>query len=215
MSSGKQRSTDEPAAPSDIVFSAAVKNMQRELGSREMFERRLADGRDFGTAITADLARFIGQRDSFYLGTASAAGQPHIQHRGGPPGFLHVLGERRLGFADFAGNRQYVTLGNASENDRATIFLMDYAHRQRVKLWGRLSVSDESDLMARLSPAGYPGKPQRVLLFEVESWDVNCQQHIVPRLTEADLAPAIQKLHARIAELEAEVAALRASPPAP
>ncbi len=208
MSDGKETSTPQPAA-SDVVFSAAVKAMQTQLGSREMFERRLADGRDFGTAITADLARFIGVRDSFYLGTASAAGQPYIQHRGGPPGFLHVLSETRLAFADFAGNRQYVTLGNISENDRATMFLMDYAHKQRVKLWGRLSANDDGDLLARLSPSGYPGKPQRVLVFDVEAWDVNCQQHIVPRLTEADLAPAIQKLHARIAELESEVAALR------
>lgn len=195
-------------AASDVVFSEAVKAVQARLGSRAMFERREGQG-GFATAITDDLAGFIAQRDSFYLGTASVAGQPYIQHRGGPKGFLHVLDDRRLAFADFAGNRQYVTLGNISENDRATIFLMDYAHQRRVKLWGRLAVDDDPALLARLSPAGYQAKPQRVLVFTVAAWDVNCQQHIVQRVTAEDLAPAIQKLHARIAELEAEVAALK------
>lgn len=208
-------SSDTPAsapAASDVVFSDAVKAVQRRLGSRAMFARREAAG-GFASAITADLAGFIADRDSFYLGTASAAGQPYIQHRGGPKGFLHVLDQHRLGFADFAGNRQYVTLGNVSENDRATIFLMDYAHQRRVKLWGRLAVDDDADLLARLTPAGYPARPQRVLVFTVAAWDVNCQQHIVQRVTADDLAPAIQKLHARIAELEAEVAALKAKRP--
>ena len=198
---------------SDVVFSDAVKAVQTRLGSRAMFERREAQG-GFATAITADLAGFIAERDSFYLGTASAAGQPYIQHRGGPKGFLHVLDRHRLAFADFAGNRQYVTLGNISENDRATIFLMDYAHQRRVKLWGRLAVDDAPQLLARLSPAGYQAKPQRVLVFTVAAWDVNCQQHIVQRVTADDLAPAIRKLHERIAELEAEVAALKGETPA-
>lgn len=198
----------EARPASDVVFTEAVKAVQTRLGSRAMFERREAQG-GFATVITADLARFIADRDSFYLGTASAAGQPYIQHRGGPKGFLHVLDERRLAFADFAGNRQYVTLGNLSENDRATIFLMDYAHTARVKLWGRLAVDDDPGLLARLSPTGYKAKPQRSLVFTVTAWDANCSQHIVQRVTADDLAPAIGKLHARIAELEAEVAALK------
>jgi hypothetical protein len=195
---------------SDVIFTDAVKAVQTRLGSRAMFERRDAQG-GFGTAITAELACFIADRDSLYLGTASAAGQPYIQHRGGPKGFLRVLDDRRLGFADFAGNRQYVTLGNLSENDRATIFLMDYAHTARIKLWGRLVADEDADLLARLSPAGYKAKPQRVLVFTVAAWDANCSQHIVQRVTADDLAPAIGKLHARIAELEAEVAALKAA----
>lgn len=199
----------ERGPASDVAFSEAVKRVQRRLGSREMFERREAAG-DWPSEITDDLAGFIAERDSFYLGTASADGQPYIQHRGGPKGFLAVLDRQRLGFADFLGNRQYVTLGNISENDRAIIFLMDYATRRRVKLWGRLAASDDADLLARLAPVGYKAKPQRSLVFTLAAWDANCSQHIVQRVTAEDLAPAVGRLHDRIAELEAEVAALKA-----
>jgi predicted pyridoxine 5'-phosphate oxidase superfamily flavin-nucleotide-binding protein len=200
----------ETGTASDVAFSEAVKTVQRRLGSRAMFERREASKGGWPTTVTADLGAFIAARDSLYLGTASAAGQPYIQHRGGPRGFLKVLDPHRLGFADFAGNRQYVTLGNLSENDRAIIFLMDYAQQRRVKLWGRLAVSEDAGLLARLAPEGYKARPERALVFSVSAWDTNCSQHIVQRVTAEDLAPAIGRLHTRIAELEAEVAALKA-----
>ena len=179
---------------SDVAFSDSVKAVQRELGSREAM-RRMAATRDFGHAITANLAAFLAQRDSFYLATASADGQPYIQHRGGPAGFLQVLDEFTLAFADFAGNRQYVTLGNLRENDRVTLFVMDYAARQRIKIWGRARVmEDDVSLLARLSVAGYDGEPQRVIAVSVSAWDVNCQQHITVRHDETTIARAMQKV---------------------
>ena len=198
-----------PEKVSDVAFSPAVKAVQTRLGSRAAYARR--DQKDaWRTRIDDDLAAFIAGRDSFYLATASADGQPYIQHRGGPAGFVKVLDDRTLAFADFAGNQQYITIGNASENDKAFIFFMDYANRRRVKLWGRLSVlADDPALLERLAPAAGEGIPQRAILFQVELWDINCPQHITPRFTEADLAAPIGRLHARIAELEAEIAAIR------
>lgn len=159
--------------------------------------------------MTPDLAAFLAQRDSFYLATASAEGPPYIQHRGGPKGFLKALDERTLGFADFDGNRLYISAGNLSENDRAQIFLMDYANRQRIKIWGRARVvEDDPALLAKLADPGYEGRPERAILFEIAAWDVNCPQRITRRYTEAEVATAVEKLTARIAELEDEVARL-------
>ncbi len=194
---------------SDVAFTPAVKAMQEKLGSRVGYARMEKKG-GWKTSVTADLAGFLAQRDSVYLATASAEGQPYIQHRGGPKGFLKVIDERTLGFADFGGNRQYISLGNLSENDRAQLFLIDYANRRRVKVWGRARViEDDPFLLERLADPGYPGKPERAILFTVEAWDVNCPQHITPRFTEEDLAPGLGKLKARIQELEAEVARLK------
>ena len=168
---------------SDIAFSPAVKAAQRARGSRAGYEKASAR-RDWPAEITDELAAFIAARDSFYLGTASAAGQPYVQHRGGPRGFLHVLDERRLAFADYAGNRQYISLGNLSENPRAFLFLMDYPNRRRVKLWGRAEfVEGDPALLARLADPEYSATPERVLVFHVEAWDINCRQHITPRYT--------------------------------
>lgn len=200
---------------SDIAFTPAVKRIQERLGSRKKFLRMEQMG-GWRTVVTEDLATFIAERDSFYLATATADGQPYIQHRGGPKGFLKVVDERTLAIADFKGNQQYLSLGNLSENDKAFIFLMDYAHQRRVKLWGRARfVEDDADLLAKLADESYQGIPQRVLLFSLEAWDINCPQHITPRFTEDDIAVAVARMQApqrqRITELEAEIATLRAA----
>jgi predicted pyridoxine 5'-phosphate oxidase superfamily flavin-nucleotide-binding protein len=159
---------------------------------------------------TTQLAEFIAAMDSCYLATANAAGQPYIQHRGGPPGFLKVLDESTLGFADFSGNRQYITTGNLSENPRAFLFLMDYVRLRRIKLWGTARVvTNDPALVLRLFPEGYEAKPEQAILFTLEAWDVNCPQHIPQMLPAADVAVTFQRLNQRIAELEAENAALR------
>ncbi len=194
---------------SDIAFTPAVKALQERNGSRAGYAR-MAEKKDWHDTVTPDLAAFLAERDSFYLATASAEGRPYIQHRGGPKGFLKALDDKRLAFADFGGNRQYISAGNLSENDQAAIFLMDYPNRRRLKLWGRARVvEDDPELLARLVEPGYKAKPERAFLFEVEAWDVNCPQHITPRYSEAEIAPALAKLQARIAELEAEVKRLR------
>ena len=172
---------------SDVAFTPAVKAIQERLGSRRGYARS-EQGRGWNRTITEDLAGFIAERDSFYLGTASADGQPYIQHRGGKPGFLKVLDERTLGFADFRGNRQYLSMGNLSENDRCCLFLMDYPNRRRVKIWGRAEfVEQDADLLARLVDTDYEGQPERALVFHVEAWDVNCPQHITPRYTREEI----------------------------
>ena len=155
------------------------------------------------------MGKLVAAQDSFFLATASAEGQPYMQHRGGPPGFLHALDERTLVFADFAGNRHYISLGNLSENDRAFIFLMDWPSSTRVKFWGRLSVLEDPALLARLSRPDYPGRPERVLRFAIEALDVNCRQHITRRYSEQDVARATDGLRRHIAELETELARLR------
>lgn len=192
--------------PDDVMFSPAVKAEQARLGSRAMFE-----GREWKTEITDDLRQFLGVIDTFFFATASVDGRPYIQHRGGPPGFLKVIGSRTLAFADFAGNRQYITLGHLKENDRAHIFILHFATQQRVKLWGRARVvENDLELMERLVDPAYRARPQRAVVFTLEAWDVNCTQHIVPRYSEGEIAPGINKLVARIEALEAEVARLRA-----
>ena len=200
---------------SDIAFTPAVKAIQETRGSRKQYARMEERG-GWQTAVTPDLAGFLSGVRSFYLATASADGQPYIQHRGGPPGFLRVLDARTLGFADFKGNRQYITTGNLSENPKAYIFLMDYAHRRRVKIWGRARVvENDPALLARLWPEGYQARDEQAILFEVEAWDTNCPQHIPQMFHAEDVAGTIVKFQERIKELEAEVAALKGAPPAP
>jgi predicted pyridoxine 5'-phosphate oxidase superfamily flavin-nucleotide-binding protein len=169
----------------------------------------MEQGRGWQTTIDDELADFIGAQVSFFLATASAAGQPYIQHRGGPPGFLRVLDERTLAFADYHGNRQYISLGNLSENPRVHLFLIDYAHRRRIKIWGTARVvDDDPELLATLMPAGYDARPAQAIVIQVEAWDANCPQHIPQRLEARDVAEALQRRDARIAQLEA---ALRAA----
>ncbi len=197
---------------SDIAFTPAVKAIQERKGSRRGYAR-MEEKAGWQNTVTDDLAHFIGERDSFYLATANADGQPYIQHRGGQPGFLKVIDEKTLAFADFKGNRQYITAGNLSGNDKAYIFLMDYPNRRRIKIWGRARVEDDAGLMARLADADYVGVPEQAIVFEIEAWDVNCPQHITPRFTEAEIADhvaelvaqAAEPLNRRIAELEAEI----------
>jgi len=192
--------------PDDVMFSPSVKAEQTRLGSRAMFE-----GREWKTEITDDLRQFLGVIDTFFFATASADGRPYIQHRGGPPGFLKTIGSHTLAFADFAGNRQYITLGHLKENDRAHIFVLHFATQQRVKLWGRARVvENDLELMERLVDPAYKARPQRAVVFTLEAWDINCTQHIVPRYSEAEIAPGINKLVARIKELEEEVERLKA-----
>jgi uncharacterized protein len=188
---------------SNVAFSDTVKRIQTERGSRSSYARREVTGGAFRTGISPEIAGFIAERDSAYLATANAAGQPYMQHRGGPPGFIHVLDEHTLAFADYAGNKQYITTGNLAENDRAFLFLMDYANRDRLKFWGRARiVTNDDELIARLTPAGYNAKVEQALIFDVEAWDMNCDQHI-PRLIHAsDAEREIARLRARITELE-------------
>ncbi|MHC4952875.1 MAG: pyridoxamine 5'-phosphate oxidase family protein [Planctomycetota bacterium] len=168
---------------SDLAFSPAVKSVQERLGSRSTYAR-VADHVGWHPRITPEFAAFIEQRDSFYLGTAAENGQPYIQHRGGPRGFLKVLDDTRLAFADYAGNRQYISMGNLAENDRAFLFLMDYPTRRRIKVWGRAEViEDDEELLARVRDPDYGAEPQRVFVFHVETWDRNCPQHIPQRYT--------------------------------
>lgn len=198
-----------PAFPSDVAFTPAVKSIQTRKGSRTNYARMEAGG-SWETTVTPELSAFLAELDMFYLGTANADGQPYIQYRGGSPGFLKTLDEKTLGFADFGGNRQYITLGNLSENPKAFLFLMDYARSRRVKLWGRARVvEDDPSLLARLHDPSYPGKVERAILFEIEAWDVNCPQHIHKRFSQRQVAPLFEQLQGRIAELEAEVQRLK------
>ncbi len=194
---------------SDVAFTDAVKGIQSAKGSRNGYARMEAGG-GWQTKVTEELAEFLAERDMFYLGTANGQGQPYIQYRGGPPGFLKVMDEETLGFADFGGNKQYITLGNLSENPKAFIFLMDYANSQRIKLWGTAKVVEgDAGLLASLADAGYPGKVERAIVFKIEAWDVNCPQHIHKRFSEREVGTVIRKLEGRIAELERELAEVK------
>ena len=189
---------------SDVAFSPSVKEAQRLRGSRQGYETMAKKG-DWSDVVNDDLRAFIAERDSFYLATANNEGQPYIQHRGGPKGFLRVLDERTLAFADYSGNRQFISVGNLAENELVNIFLMDYANRQRVKIWGRVQVvEDDAGLLARVSPDGYAARPERVFLITITAWDVNCPQHIVPRYDDETVRQVTGKLATRVAELEAE-----------
>jgi predicted pyridoxine 5'-phosphate oxidase superfamily flavin-nucleotide-binding protein len=194
---------------SDIAFTPTVKAIQSARGSREAYARMEARG-GFRTKIDTNLAEFLTQVDTAYLATASADGQPYAQHRGGPKGFIRIIDEHTIGFADFAGNRQYISAGNLAENDRAFLFLMDYAHRRRIKLWGRArTVAGDAALLSRLMPEGYQARPEQAILFTVEAWDANCPQHIPQKFDGAEVAAAIERLQERIAALEADNASLR------
>jgi uncharacterized protein len=197
------------AIPSDVAFTDAVKAVQARKGSRKAYAR-MEQGAGWETTVTDELAAFIAAQDSFYLATANAEGQPYIQHRGGPKGFLRVLDARTLGFADFSGNRQYISLGNLAENPKVHVFLMDYAHRRRVKLWGEAEViEDDPALLARLAPEGYAARPERSIVMHLAAWDANCPQHIPMKLDAADVAAAIAARDERIAALEAQLRAVQ------
>ena len=196
---------------SDIAFTPSVKVAQERRGSRAAYARLEAKG-GWATTIDANLADLIPSMRSFYLATASKDGQPYVQHRGGPPGFLRVIDERSLAFADFSGNRQYITTGNLAENPRAMIFLMDYRHRRRVKIWGRARVvENDPELIGRLITEGYKARPEAAILFTVDAWDVNCPQHIPQMLFAEEVAATVGALKDRIEALEGENARLRAT----
>jgi len=198
---------------SDVAFTDTVKAIQSRKGSRPAYARMEAGG-SWSQVITPELKDEIEAQTSVFLATANQEGQPYIQHRGGPAGFLRVLDERTIGFADFAGNRQYITQGNLSENPKAHLFLIDYAHRRRIKVWGVARVVEGDDgLLRRLMPSGYAARPEQVVLFTVTAWDVNCPQHIPMRLEAAEVQAALDARDQRITALEAEVAQLRAMAP--
>ena len=201
--------SDSSVYSSDIAFTPTVKLIQERKGSRQNYGRMEERG-GWQTRITADLAGFIEAQVSVFLATTNADGQPYIQHRGGPPGFLRVLDDRTIGFADFAGNRQYITQGNLSDNPKAHLFLIDYTSKQRVKIWGEARVVEgDAELIAKLMPEDYKARPEQVILFTVSAWDANCKQHIPQRFEAADVERLIAEANKRIAALEAEVKQLR------
>jgi predicted pyridoxine 5'-phosphate oxidase superfamily flavin-nucleotide-binding protein len=194
---------------SDVAFTPSVKTIQARRASRKAYAHREEAGA-WPTRITPELAEFIAAQTSVFLGTANTEGQPYIQHRGGPPGFLRVLDEKTIGFADFAGNRQYITLGNLGDNPKAYLFLIDYMHRRRIKIWGEARVVEgDAELVSKLMPEGYKARPEQGILFTVAAWDSNCAQHIPQRFEAADVAAALMQRDERIAALEAEVKSLR------
>ncbi len=197
---------------SNIAFTPTVKAAQEKRGSRASYARMEKQGNrgPWQDTVTPELTEFIAERDSLYLGTANADGQPYIQHRGGPKGFLKVLDEHTLALADYTGNAQYISLGNLRENNKAFIFLMDYPNQHRVKIWGTAEfVEDNPDLLAKAADPDYTARPERVLVFHVKAWSPNCNQHITPRFTLVEMAPTIQELQQRIAELVEQNANLR------
>jgi len=194
---------------SDVAFTPSVKAIQSRKGSRPAYARMESNG-GWATTITADLADFIARQTSVFLATSNTAGQPYIQHRGGPAGFLQVLDDHTLAFADFKGNRQFITSGNLAENPKAHLLLMDYENRQRVKLWGTARViEDDPSLLERLMPPNYKAKGEQVILFHVETWDANCPQHIPQRFDASAVAHALDERNKRIVELEAEIDRLK------
>ncbi len=194
---------------SDIAFTPTVKAIQSRKGSRRAYANQEEAG-GWRTTIDDDLKGFIEAQTSVFLATANAGGQPYIQHRGGPPGFLRVVDGHTLGFVDFAGNRQFITSGNLADNPKAYLFLIDYTRRQRIKIWGTARVMEgDADLTARLMPGDYKARAEQVILFTVAAWDANCPQHIPQRFEAADVAKALAARDDRIAALEAELARLR------
>jgi len=195
---------------SDVAFTPTVKAIQSRKGSRLSYER-MEQGGSWSSEISPELAGFIAVQTSVFLATANAEGQPYIQHRGGPAGFLRVLDEKTIGFADYSGNRQYISSGNLTENPRAHLFLIDYAQKRRIKIWGEAKMIEGDDaLLAKLMPEGYRARPEQVFLFTVTAWDANCPQHIPQRFEASDVAAALKERDDKIAALEAEVARLRA-----
>ena len=191
---------------SDIAFTDKVKEIQKQHGSRNTYAH-MEQGSGWQDTVTKQLADFIAERDSFYMATVSGDGQPYIQHRGGPKGFLKVIDEHTLGFADFKGNRQYISYGNLEENNKVCLFFMDYPNRTRIKLWGTAQVvDDDPDLLERIQDPEYPGRVERAILFSIEAWDVNCPQHIHKRFPQAVVAPIIEKLQGQVQDLQAKLA---------
>jgi predicted pyridoxine 5'-phosphate oxidase superfamily flavin-nucleotide-binding protein len=188
---------------SDVAFTATVKGIQTERGSRRSYERMERSMGGFPREISPELAGYIAERDSAYLATANAAGQPYVQHRGGPAGFIKVLDPRTLAFADFTGNRQYITTGNLAENERAFLFLMNYADGERIKIWGRARVvTNDAVLFERLADPTYRARVEQAIVFDVEAWNANCPQHI-PRLVHVEkVEAAVSALRSRNAYLE-------------
>jgi len=204
--------SDTHSYSSDVAFTPAVKAIQTRKGSRDPYAHVEQRGGS-RTEIDENLAAFLAETNSLFFATASADGQPYIQHRGGPKGFVKVLDKNTLAFADYSGNRQYITQGNLSENPKANIFVMDYAHRRRVKIWGEARVVDDDPaLMKSLMPKGYKARPEQVIVFKISAWDTNCPQHIPQKFDAADVAAALAARDARIAELEAELATLKGKP---
>lgn len=194
---------------SDVVFTPAARRAQAERGSAQHYAKRTVEG--FPDRITPELAKFLAEQDTVFLATVSADGAPYIQHRGGPKGFIKVIDERTLGFADYRGNRQYITLSNLEGNDRAYLFVLDFARKQRIKIWGHARVvENDPALIERLFDAGYKARPERAILFTIEAWDSNCSSHITARFTETEILEAMSILRDRITALEAENAGLRA-----
>ncbi|MGD9509394.1 MAG: pyridoxamine 5'-phosphate oxidase family protein [Geminicoccaceae bacterium] len=192
----------------DIAFTDRVKALQKVQGSRTAYSR-LEGGEVHHNRLGVAEAAFLAERDSFYMATVSETGWPYVQHRGGPPGFIKVLDERTLGFADFRGNQQFVSVGNLVGDDRVALILVDYPRRRRLKILGHarvVTVHDDPDLVRRFELDTYPAKIERALVITVDAFDWNCPQHITPRFTEAEIAAAVAPLRARIAELEAELA---------
>ena len=195
--------------PSDVAFTEQVKAVQARKGSRRAYSR-MEEGGSWQTRITPDLTDLIAAQISVFLATANAGGQPYIQHRGGPPGFLRVIDEKTIGFADFAGNRQYITQGNLDENPKAHLFLIDYENRRRIKIWGEARIVEgDAALIAQLMPGDYKARPEQALLFTVAAWDANCPQHIPQRFEAADVAAVLAERDARISALEAELAVFK------
>ena len=197
------------ATNTEVVFTPAAQRAMTSRGSVHGYTKKIAAG--FPERVTPDLAGFIAELDTAFFATVSAQGAPYIQHRGGPKGFIKVLDDKTLGFADYAGNRQYITLSNLEGNDKAFLFLLDFANRQRIKVWGRARVvENDPKLMEKLVDPGYRARPERAILFTIEAWDVNCSQHITERYTQNEVAVAVSGLRDRIAALEVENAELRA-----
>jgi predicted pyridoxine 5'-phosphate oxidase superfamily flavin-nucleotide-binding protein len=204
-----QADQEAPMRPSsDIAFSDRVKQIQAERGSRAAYARQEQKGGS-PTTVTSELASLLAETRSFYIATSGPDGQPYIQHRGGPKGFLRVLDETTLGFADFAGNRQYITTGNLADNPRSFLFLMDYVNRRRVKIWGTARVVDDADLVARLFPDDYDARQEQAILFTIAAWSRNCPQHIPQMFPAEEVMAAVDALTARIRTLETELACLR------
>lgn len=188
----------------DLAFTPKVKAAQEQAGSRRAYSR-MEEGENHHDVLGPDEAGFIAARDSFYMATVSETGWPYIQHRGGPVGFLRVLDGKTIGFADFRGNRQYVSVGNLQTEDRVSLFLVDYPHRARLKILGRARIVDASDkeTLQRLSMPAYKAQVERGILISIEAFDWNCPQHITPRFTLAEIEDGAAPLRQRIAELEA------------
>ena len=190
----------------EIAFTDSVRAMQERLGSRAAYARFEAGG-DSNFELGDNERDFIAARDSFYMASVSETGWPYVQHRGGPPGFVRVLDAQTIGFADFAGNRQYISVGNLRKDDRVSLFFMDYPNRARLKLLGRVRLvgDDEAELLQRLAPADYRARIERGFEIRVEAFDWNCPQHITPRYSEREVAAIVEPLQQELAELRARL----------